>query len=122
MLISKSNRRYLIYSQAAVKFAHLLFVKPYTSRCKRCNKLTDEFALHIAFYCEFTANAREQLWKSICSTFGHQIFQEIMLCSPRLQLLHLLSGLRNLGHINVDADCLQLVGSFCINIFNRKYT
>lgn len=118
-LISKSNRRYLRYSQAAVKFAHLLFVKPYTSRCKRCNKLTDELALHIAFYCESTSNARDTLWKSIYLTFGYQMSQKIMACSPRMQLLHLLSGLRHLAQSNLDTVCLQLVGSFCITIFNR---
>ena len=118
-LLSKSHRNFLQYSQAAVKFTHLLFVRPYTSRCRRCDKLTDEFALHMAMYCECTVSTRNILWKKIYRTYGNEMFKQLILYSPRLQLIHLLSGLRHFRFSDADTVCLQIVGSFCLNILSR---
>ena len=119
-LLSKRNRHFLRVSQAIVKFTHLLFVKPYTSKCRNCSKLTNEYALHIALLCERTENARNKLWREIYQTYGREIFQLLTACPPRLQLVHILSGLRHFLFTDTDIVRLQIIGSFCFDILSLR--
>lgn len=115
-LLSKSNRGMLKFSQAGVKLTHLLFSKPYIQECKKCRKFMDNIALHLSFYCERTANARATLWENVYRYCGHDAFTKLISCPPKLQLIHILSGLHHLMSSDLDPHLLREIGSFLFKI------
>ena len=120
--LCKSDRNCSRLAYAAMKFTHLLFVKPYVTRCKRCNNLTDELAMHLALYCETTLTYRHRLWENIYNVLCNEVFETLILHSPRKQLLHLLSGLRHIINSDVEKEYLRIIGLFCLNILNCSNT
>ena len=121
-LVSRSNRDLLRLSQATVKLTVLLFSKPYICKCRQCQRLTDNIALHLAFFCDRTVEIRNVLWGNILCYCGYSTFRKLMWYSPRMQLIHILSGLRNIYTCDVDSntDVLKIVASFCFKLLKSK--
>ena len=122
-LASKSNRNMLSKSHAVIKLTVLLFSKSYVCRCRKCQRLTDNIAIHLALYCGQTAEMRDALWNSILRYCGHGVFRKLMLYPPRLQLIHILSGLRHINTCDLDSDpeLFEVVASFCFKLLKPKH-
>lgn len=120
--ISQFNRTLLKTAQASIKLTVLLFSKPYVCTCRKCNSYTDNIVMHLSFECEKTVHIRDMLWTSLLHFLGNNAYAKFITMQPRLQLIHILSGLQNFHLVDseVKDECLKSTMAFCFRLLKTQ--
>lgn len=94
--ISKSNPKLSKYCQNCIKLVGMMFSNYRLLSCPSCYMLNNNQTEHTILYCCATENFRKQLWHTICSTFGFEVFAKFKHLEPTEQVLSLFSFLKDI--------------------------
>lgn len=108
---SKSNSKYLKYSQICVKLIALLFTESGTLYCRACGLFyNSSFTEHVILYCKSTTVPRIKLWDRLLSRFGVQNYKTFISLTPYDQVIALLTAFQNILSDEQDkSDCLKII-------------
>ena len=86
--------------------------------CPKCGLTNLNNAEHVLLNCIYNNDNRYMLWRKLFMKFGIEFYRLLISMPPRIQLIHLFSGMRFYLSSEDSDECLKL----CINEFHKMWT
>ena len=116
--ISQKENKLLKQTSTSIHLICKLFNNDFEQTCPKCGLTNLNNAEHVLLNCIYNNDNRYMLWRKLFMKFGIEFYRLLISMPPRIQLIHLFSGMRFYLSSEDSDECLKL----CINEFHKMWT